>query len=162
MIDEPLTVTQKNLSMVRFLESQMHPTLPILSHCESIMDGLSHWAREVGSCYQLTDHMQQAMRRHKANIERQAQSYRQNVLYLLERSRTTSQTIVDLLNLQNQRTTQVMAHSSMEDSKDIRVITLVTLVYLPSSYIAVSVFIGFREVFLSSSLDRSGYGPLQL
>ena len=64
--------------------------------------------------------------------------------------------ISDTINLKSQHTSETMSSvmlelskSSTEDSTAMRVITLVTLVYLPSSFLTVSrVFEFYHDIFL--------------
>lgn len=62
----------------------------------------------------------------------EAGAFKGDVLYLTRRAAQVSQLISDTLNLRNQQIAR-------KDSVTIRVITLITLFYLPSSFIAVSV-----------------------
>jgi hypothetical protein len=75
----------------------------------------------------------------------EAVSYRNQALYINKRAQSTSQSVLDSLNLgfqqlaQSQnKSTLSMARSAKEDSVAIRAITLVTSFYLPFSFVAVS------------------------
>ena len=72
------------------------------------------------------------------------EDYTQNAAFLLERVRTTAQLLADTLGLKHQVTAQQISentldltHSATYDSAKIRVITVVTLTYLPATFVAV-------------------------
>jgi hypothetical protein len=71
-------------------------------------------------------------------------SYRNQALYIDKRTQSTSQSVIDSLNLGFQQLAQSqnmntlsMARSAKEDSVAIRAITFVTSFYLPFSFVAV-------------------------
>jgi hypothetical protein len=79
------------------------------------------------------------------DFRREAQSYRIQAVYLHKRCQSTAQSVLDSLNLGYQQLAQsqnkntfIMARSAREDSVAIRSITLVTSLYLPFSFVAVS------------------------
>lgn len=72
-------------------------------------------------------------------------AYNSNAIYLLDKIRGTAQLLADTLNLKHQQTAQHVSENTLalndaavKDSATIRVITVVTLVYLPVNFIAVS------------------------
>jgi hypothetical protein len=80
------------------------------------------------------------------DLRKETGSYRVQALYLQKRAQSTAQSILDSLNLGFQQLAQTqnmntffMARSAREDSIAIRAITLVTSLYLPFSFVAVSV-----------------------
>jgi hypothetical protein len=79
------------------------------------------------------------------DLRKEAGCYRLQTLYLQKRAQSTAQSILDSLNLGFQQLAQTqnmntffMARSAREDSIAIRAITLVTSLYLPFSFVAVS------------------------
>ena len=75
----------------------------------------------------------------------QTLAFEHNLRFLLDRVRNTAQLLAYMLEIENQgvakRTSQntlLLTESATNDSATIRVVTLVTLVYLPSTFIAVS------------------------
>lgn len=75
-------------------------------------------------------------------------AYNSNAVYLLDKIRGTAQLLADTLNLKHQQTAQhvssnrlALNNAAVKDSATIRVITVVTLVYLPANFIAVSLHI---------------------
>lgn len=74
-------------------------------------------------------------------------AYNSNAAYLLDKVQATAQLLADTLNLKHQQTAQRVSENTLalndaavKDSATIRVITVVTLVYLPANFIAVSSF----------------------
>lgn len=72
-------------------------------------------------------------------------SYNSNALYLLDKIRGTAQLLADTLNLKHQQTAQLVSQNTLalnqsaaRDSATIRVVTVVTLIYLPANFVAVS------------------------
>lgn len=74
-----------------------------------------------------------------------ATAYSQNALFLRDKIRGTAELLSDTLNLKHQKIAQTISENTLgltdaavKDSATIRVITVVTLLYLPSTFIAVS------------------------
>lgn len=74
-----------------------------------------------------------------------ANDYIRNAVFLLDKIRGTAQLLSDTLNLKHQQTSQnisentlALTNSAVRDSATIRVITVVTLLYLPATFVAVS------------------------
>jgi hypothetical protein len=74
-------------------------------------------------------------------------AYASNAAAILTRCGTLSQFIVDSIGIKSQDTAHAqnnvmlqMSHTTVEDSASIKAITVVTLIFLPASFIAVSEF----------------------
>jgi hypothetical protein len=79
------------------------------------------------------------------NLENEISAHKENVKYLTALAKGIRSQIRDTLNLKNQAIARrqsnsvfQLAVSNANDSIAIRIITMLTLIYLPSSYIAVS------------------------
>ena len=88
---------------------------------------------------------------------------------LKENSMFTKIKISDTINLKSQHTTETMSSvmlelskSSTEDSTAMRVITLVTLVYLPSSFLTVSRVLAFLPSYISFSIHTDFFKREQI
>ena len=73
-------------------------------------------------------------------------AYNGNAEFLLSRIQGTAQLLADTLNLKHQQTNQRISEhtltlndAALKDSATIRVITVVTLIYIPANFIAVSI-----------------------
>lgn len=78
------------------------------------------------------------------NYKAMTEEYSQNAVFILEKVRASAQLLLDTLNLkheriaqQNSENTLALSDAAARDSSTIRVITIVTLLYLPASFIAV-------------------------
>ena len=80
-----------------------------------------------------------------ANYRTLIEAYSQNTTFLVEKIRKTAQLLSDTLNLKQQQIAQntneitlALTNAAVKDSATIRVITVVTLLYLPTTFVAVS------------------------
>ena len=72
------------------------------------------------------------------------QAYNKNAEFVLQKIRGTAQLLLDTLNLKHQRVahgvsenTLALADTTVNESVTVRVITIVTLIYLPTTFVAV-------------------------
>ena len=100
------------------------------------------------SCGTLTEDMKAVLKRSSYNIINEADAHLNNLSFLVQRARNTGQVSADLLTFGNQATSQEqnerisdMTMLTMKDSLNVRVITLVTLCFLPFSFVAVSILL---------------------
>jgi hypothetical protein len=129
-VAEDLLITHESLPSVRFLESRILPIDPALCSLEKVLDSLELFGvwlsvKEIpnaGNCN---------WRETGTNLRNQVDAYRQNALFLKQRIRNTAELIVDVLQLKNQFTAQ-------KDSFNVRVIAMLTMFYLPCSFVSVS------------------------
>lgn len=78
------------------------------------------------------------------NYDRAAAAYLQNATFITQKIRATAQMLSDTLKMKNQQTAQNISKNMLalndrvvQDSGTIRVITVVTLLFLPGQFIAV-------------------------
>ena len=78
-----------------------------------------------------------------------AAAYSRNATFLRDKIRSTIQLLSDTLNLKHQKIAQTISENTLalndaavKDSGTIRVITVVTLLYLPATFVAVKFFSG--------------------
>ena len=78
------------------------------------------------------------------NYSRAAVAYLQNATFILQKTRATAQMLSDTLKMKHQQTAQNISENTLalnnrvvQDSATIRVITVVTLLFLPGQFIAV-------------------------
>ena len=81
-----------------------------------------------------------------ANYQTLVEAYSQNTVFLINKIRKTAQLVSDTLNMKHQQITQdtnentlALTNAAVKDSATIRVITVVTLLYLPTTFVAVSI-----------------------
>lgn len=102
-------------------------------------------AKVLSKMQKLSDSMSLVLETSLSNLIHETSAYKENALFLVQRTRNTAQAISDTLILKNQAAAHSQSHhmsnlarSTTNDSTNIRVITLLTLFYLPFLFIAVS------------------------
>jgi secreted trypsin-like serine protease len=128
------------LKRIRSLENRFIPLAAIFKSGQSSIQALStlHATRYGLSEQNAGAHI--AVQRCFEELERETTSYGNNVAFLLKKAKSTGQSISDTLNIKFQATSQELTHAAQQDSVAIRVITVVTLLYLPFTFVAVSLF----------------------
>lgn len=141
-------VTFDTLKEVRAIEKRILPMDPLLSNLNETIDQLHNVASVFIAVSGPSDDRLNTTRVILQNLRKEACSYRLQALYLQKRAQSTAQSILDSLNLGFQQLAQtqnnntlLMARSAREDSVAIRAITLVTSLYLPFSFVAVSIYL---------------------
>ena len=74
------------------------------------------------------------------------EEYGRNAKYILQKTRATTQLVLDTLNLKHQQVAQdistntlALTDATFTESVTVRVITIVTLLYLPTTFVAVCI-----------------------
>ena len=95
-----------------------------------------------------SDHNHRATQEILRNYVTVAAAYSRNAIFLRDKIRGTIQLLSDTLNLKHQKIAQTISEntlalnkSAVKDSTTIRVITVVTLLYLPATFVAVNIHI---------------------
>ena len=139
LLDAPLGISHNTLLQVHGLEKRFLPLKSIFASLQTVLASLQRTVQ--ASCNDTTkDDISLAL----TNCANEAQAYADNAQYLLRITHSTRQQISDTLNFKNQDTMQGqsrnvlwLAEHSAQDSVSIRVITFLTMGYLPFSFIAV-------------------------
>ena len=145
VIDEKLQFSHSTLSGLRRIEGRL---LGLPSIFQSLIDSIGvldafNDALQGDGSISSEDHKntQEILQNYVA----MAAAYNSNAVYLLQKIQGTAQLLADTLNLKHQQTAQrtsentlALNDAAVKDSATIRVITVVTLLYLPASFIAVS------------------------
>ena len=92
----------------------------------------------------ISDETHKATQESLQNYSRAAAAYQQNATFILQKIRATAQMLSDTLKMKNQQTAENISKNTLAlnnrvvlDSGTIRVITVVTLLFLPGQFIAV-------------------------
>ena len=92
----------------------------------------------------VSDEIHKATQETLQNYSRAAVAYLQNATFILQKIRATAQMLSDTLKMKHQQTAQNISKNTLamnnrvvQDSGTIRVITVVTLLFLPGQFIAV-------------------------
>ena len=122
------------------LEKQFLPLQSICHSTKRLLDGL----RNMRSSW-FGDQEEQVTATFR-NIREEISAHAQNSAYMLDLARSVRQQISDTLSLKNQQVSQetsngvaILTKHTASDSRAIRNITIVTLFYLPFSFVAVSI-----------------------
>jgi len=136
----------EKLVRIRYLENLVQPSIPIFASTLRVLDEIdelntvqSSGGDSIQGRKMLADPLH--------NLKEQIQSYNGYAQFLLHRLACTAQLFSDGLALKNHRTVQdqseelaKMTYATSQDSATIRVITAVTVVFLPTTSVAVSWF----------------------
>ena len=144
-IDEKLQFSHANLSHLRKIEARLLLLPPIFHSLTQAINLLEAYngASQVDDCS--FDGDGRSTSEILANYRTLVEAYSQNAAFLVEKIRKTAQLLSDTLNLKHQLVAQdtnentlELTNAAVKDSATIRVITVVTLLYLPSTSVAVS------------------------
>ena len=139
LIDLPL-ISHPTISRVHFLSAHFSSLPSILAHQKSIF-------RLLNDKLKNTTTFENRHRRQLSHYSSLVDSYASNTLALQGKCASLLQFVVDSIGINNQLTAQKqnelmikMAQTTANDSECIKIITIVTLLYLPASFVAVSSF----------------------
>ncbi|KAF8244930.1 hypothetical protein K440DRAFT_557560, partial [Wilcoxina mikolae CBS 423.85] len=157
------TLSFETMLALRNLESKVTPlstvfggTLPTIRSLQALNNMLHH---EQG--FNEKDHSQIANR--LSIYESRLEGYIISTAALQDRIRILTDQLADALNLKNQETAAsvnghmlMLTRDTVDDSATVRVVTLVTLIYLPASFVAT--VLGMN-LFNFSGTNNDGKGP---
>ena len=133
------------LSELRCIEGRLLPLPSIFQSLVRNVHMLEAYNNDLQVDCSITSENHDSTQQILQNYVTMARAYSDNVTFLLDKIRGTAQLLSDTLNLKHQHTTQnisentlALTTASVQDSATIRVITVVTLLYLPTTFIAVS------------------------
>ncbi len=144
-IDDNLLFSHSTLSALRRIEGRVL-LLPSIFHSLirdiELLGAFNDTFRSEGTCFDYNYRVTQEVLQNYAAV---AAAYSQNAEYLRDKIRGTAELLSDTLNLKHQKIAQsisentlALTNAAVKDSATIRVITVVTLLYLPASFVAVS------------------------
>jgi hypothetical protein len=140
------------LTRARFIESRLHPLVPIFRSYEEIFTGLLNLNDTLLERNHINRSSHQQMKCVLGNMNRQIVGYADNVHHLLRKIASMAQLVSDTLALRDQqislRNQQIaqeqnrqlteMTRLTVQDSATVRIIGVATLVFLPTTFVAVS------------------------
>lgn len=142
-IDEKLQFSHSTLSALRRIEARLL-LLPSIFH--SLIQNID-MLRAFNDTFQaegsISNHDHCATHEVLQNYATMAAAYSQNATFLHDKIHGTAQLLSDTLNLKHQKIAQSVSENTLaftnaavKDSATIRVITIVTLLYLPATFVA--------------------------
>ncbi|KAL6714394.1 hypothetical protein ACLMJK_007817 [Lecanora helva] len=145
-IHEKLQFSHSTLSYLHRLENRLLLLPPIFQSLMRTIDKLNAFVDMFRIHCNTSTEEQRAVKETLENYKIMVEEYSQNALFILSKVRASSQLLLDTLNLKHQRIAQKTSESTLtinnsaaSDSATVRVITVVTLLYLPATFIAVRV-----------------------
>ncbi|KAH8652902.1 hypothetical protein BGZ61DRAFT_575095 [Ilyonectria robusta] len=144
--------TYDQLSSLRYIETRLSPLEPILSSYERVFNELGFSNAELRERRRISEESANEFSATLRNLLIQNQALMSNVKHLLSRVHSTIQAASGTISLKSQNTTEQMSNHMLGDSASIRVITAVTLVYLPASFVS-----GFFGMSFFDARDDSGW-----
>jgi hypothetical protein len=147
-IDEDLRVNHQTLTTIRFIENRIHPLLAIFASLIKTLEALEKLNETISKRGGAQETDSSAVSDLLKNFRSHINGYVENAKFLLKRSGGIAQQLSDTLAFKNQLVAQSqnnymlkLTMSTVDDSSTIRVVTLVTLVYLPFSFMAVGIYL---------------------
>ena len=147
-IDEKLNFSHSALSALQRIEARLlllPSTFGSLVQDIHMLAAFNDALHDEGSS---SDHIHRATQDFLQYYVTMAAAYSRNAIFLPDKIRGTIQLLSDTLNLKHQKIAQTISENTLalnnaavKDSATIRVITSVTLLYLPATYVAVSIHI---------------------
>jgi hypothetical protein len=118
---------------------------PICAALTRTIDEIEKLSQEMVSLYGCTRESHQFLGNTLEDFRKEAIAFNEYADTLIQRASSMAQLIADTLSFKNQETSKQqstymykLTNSTVDDSKTVRIITLVTMVYLPFSFVAVS------------------------
>ncbi|KAM0794228.1 hypothetical protein BDR22DRAFT_876514 [Usnea florida] len=146
-IDEQLHFSHSTLSALRRIEARL---LLLPSIFDSLIQDIQMLAAFNDALHGeggTSDHNRCATQECLQNYITVAAAYSQNATFLRDKIRGTIQLLSDTLNLKHQKIAQTISENTLalnnaavKDSATVRVVTVVTLLYLPATFVAVKFF----------------------
>lgn len=144
-IDDKLQFSHATLSALRRIEGRLLLLPSIFQSLIQDIDMLRAFTDAFQGEESFLDSDHCATQEVLRNYTTMAAAYSQNATFLRDKVRGTAQLLSDTLNLKHQKNAQsisentlALTNAAVNDSATIRVITVVTLVYLPATFVAVS------------------------
>lgn len=146
---------------MRYIESWIAPAIPILQAYNEILNGLLSWDTILSNSATVTEADAQITKNALENMARESQAYLRNARFLADRLAAMSELISAGLALKGQRASReqndhltALSNATRQDSATIRVITVATLIFLPTTFVSVRVqLIPLGEALLIGNAD---------
>ncbi|KAH8671488.1 hypothetical protein BX600DRAFT_249438 [Xylariales sp. PMI_506] len=140
------------LSTLRFVETKLGCTVPIFAAHHRIVGRLRRWNETLAGAGQVDRALADEFAITLDSLDARMEALEFNARFLLSRISSTVQMASDTISLKSQNTAEKMANHMLVDSAAIRVITVVTLIYLPATF--TSGFFGMG--FFTTDPDQGG------
>ena len=146
VIDDKLQFSHSTLSDLRRIEARLLLLPTIFHSLTQSIELLEVYSGAVQAGGSDSDEKCNSTSEILANYRALVEAYSQNTTFLVEKIRKTAQLLSDTLNMKHQliaqntnQNTLALTNAAVKDSATIRVITVVTLLYLPTTFVAVGI-----------------------
>ncbi|KAA8645038.1 uncharacterized protein ATNIH1004_009249 [Aspergillus tanneri] len=143
-VQETLNVNHQTLTFIRSVEARCLPLRAIFCSFDKTLQILRKANDVLRDCGRVDHAPWMAMEQLLGNYKNHLEAYSQGAAFLQNRTATTAHLITDTFSFKNShRAHEQTEHmldltlSTVDDSTTVRVITVVTLIYLPSTFVAV-------------------------
>ncbi|KAI0867740.1 hypothetical protein GGS24DRAFT_495100 [Hypoxylon argillaceum] len=141
----------EELSALRFVASSLAPLIPILASYHQVLRRLETMNQHLHRYDHIGEKESREFSTLIGNMEDRVQSFELNTKHLLSRVASTIQMASDTISLKNQNTAEDVSAHLLKDSLTMRIITLVTLLFLPGTFVA-----GFFGMSFFDTDDSAG------
>ncbi|KAL2867246.1 uncharacterized protein BJX67DRAFT_372132 [Aspergillus lucknowensis] len=135
-LDKPLRVNHESLTAVRSTENRCLALQPIFRSLDKTFEVLHQANAALSDCGRTQQAEVQAMKQLLNNYSSTVNSYSQAAWSLQSRISRIAAHITDTLSFKDAHTAKRQTDFMLRDSTTVRVITVVTLIYLPSTFMA--------------------------
>ncbi|KAF7536280.1 hypothetical protein G7054_g4650 [Neopestalotiopsis clavispora] len=134
------------LSGLRYVQSRIAPLIPIFAGYHQIVARLAIMNEYYLADGHISKDSSHSFTASLEDITSKVQSFEVNAQFLLERVANTIQMASDTIGLKSQNNTEDMSNNMLKDSLAMRIITLVTLVFLPGTFVSGFFGMGFFTI----------------
>ncbi|KAK8124552.1 uncharacterized protein PG998_000311 [Apiospora kogelbergensis] len=145
-IDEPLRLGYDTLSTLVGLQNRFLQVPVFMEHTSELLDELKEWLVDLSGPNPSREnvHLGTELRNHK----RHCQAYARSAEYLQRRAQSVAQLLSDTLSFRDQVEAKIQNGSMIQLNKSAVFITALTLLYLPSSFVATQSLVGTSMVWI--------------
>jgi hypothetical protein len=136
-IEEPLRVNHETLGKLQFIESRFLPVNGILASYTDVLAELKGLLRTMIATRAISHEDKKSAERDIENKRKSCASFARNAHFLQRRCESTSQLLSNTLAFKNQVVAQEQNHSMLRLTKSAVFLTILTVFYLPWSFVAV-------------------------
>ncbi|ETS78430.1 hypothetical protein PFICI_10492 [Pestalotiopsis fici W106-1] len=134
------------LSGLRYVQSRIAPLIPIFAGYHQILQRLRIFNEQLLASGYVVKDDSHSFTSSLEDITSKVQSFEVNAQFLLSRVAHTIQMASDTITLKSQNNTEDMSNNMLKDSLAMRIITLVTLVFLPGTFVSGFFGMGFFTI----------------
>lgn len=136
-IEEPLRINHETLGKLQFLESRFLPVSSILANYTDVLGELKGLLKILTAVRTISHEVRKTSERDIENKRKACAGFSRNAHFLQRRCESTAQLLSNTLAFKNQVVAQEQNHSMLRLTKSAVFLTILTVFYLPWSFVAV-------------------------